>query len=122
MSTGRFAEGRHAVLVPHGTGHSAAEQALVARCLALRIVLRVQNFLELPAIVSSTDLIALVPGSAARTLAVHHVPGQLPSPIEVPAFLVRQCWHERFHGDAANQWLRGAVAELFIEDGGAAKA
>ncbi len=52
------------------------------------------------------------------TLAVNHSLGQLPSPIEVPAFVVRQCWHERFHGDAANQWLRVLVAELFGEGGG----
>jgi hypothetical protein len=52
---------------------------------------------------------------------VNHSLGQLPSPIEVPAFVVRQRWHERFHGDAANQWLRVLVAELFGE-GGAADA
>jgi DNA-binding transcriptional LysR family regulator len=110
------------VVVPHGTGHSAVEQALVNRGLASRIVLRVQNFLVLPAIVSNTDLIALVPRSAALTLAVNHSLGQLPSPIEVPAFVVRQCWHERFHGDAAHQWLRGLVAELFGEGPGEVSA
>jgi DNA-binding transcriptional LysR family regulator len=120
MTAERFVDAHHAVVVPHGTGHSAVEHALVARGLASRIVLRVQNFLVLPSIVSSTDLIALVPRSAARTLAVHHPLGQLRSPIEVPAFMVRQCWHERFHGDAAHQWLRGAVAELFMEGSGAA--
>ena len=60
--------------------------------------------------------------SAALTLAVNHSLGQLPSPIEVPAFVVRQCWHERFHGDAANQWLRVLVAELFMEGQPADKA
>ncbi|MBK7988909.1 MAG: LysR family transcriptional regulator [Comamonadaceae bacterium] len=122
MNAERFAVAHHAVVVPHGTGHSAVEQALVDRGLASRIVLRVQNFLVLPAIVSNTDLIALVPRSAALTLAVNHSLGQLPSPIEVPAFVVRQCWHERFHGDAANQWLRVLVAELFMEGQPADKA
>ncbi|MBK7508196.1 MAG: hypothetical protein IPI16_08600 [Comamonadaceae bacterium] len=63
-----------------------------------------------------------MPRSAALTLAVNHSLGQLPSPIEVPAFVVRQCWHERFHGDAANQWLRVLVAELFMEGQPADKA
>ena len=101
MTAGRFAEAHHAVVLPHGTGHSVMEQALVAHGLQTRIVLRVQNFLVLPAIVTGTDLVALVPRSAALTLAANHSLGQLPSPIDLPAFVVRQCWHERFHGDAA---------------------
>jgi DNA-binding transcriptional LysR family regulator len=52
MNAERLADAHHAVVVPHGTGHSAVEQALVDRGLATRIVLRVQNFLVLPAIVS----------------------------------------------------------------------
>ena len=85
--------------------------------LASRIVLRVQNFLVLPAIVTATDLLALVPRSAARVLAAHQPLGQLPSPLDLPDFVVRQCWPERLHGDAAHQWLRSLVAELFGEGG-----
>ena len=33
MTAGRFAEAHHAVVLPHGTGHSVVEQALVARGL-----------------------------------------------------------------------------------------
>ncbi len=117
MTTERFAQAHHAVVLPHGTGHSVVEQALVARGLASRIVLRVQNFLVLPAIVTATDLLALVPRSAARVLAAHQPLGQLPSPLDLPDFVVRQCWPERLHGDAAHQWLRGLVVEMFGEGG-----
>ena len=117
MTPERFAQAHHAVVLPHGTGHSVVEQALVARGLASRIVLRVQNFLVLPAIVTATDLLALVPRSAARVLAAHQPLGQLPSPLDLPDFVVRQCWPERLHGDAAHQWLRGLVVELFGEGG-----
>ena len=115
MTPERFAEAHHAVVLPHGTGHSVVEQALLARGLQSRIVLRVQNFLVLPAIVTGTDLVALVPRSAARVLAAHQPLGQLASPLDVPDFVVRQCWPQRLHGDAAHQWLRGVVAELFGE-------
>lgn len=119
MTPERFAEAHHAVVLPHGTGHSVVEQALAARGLQSRIVLRVQNFLVLPAIVTGTDLVALVPRSAARVLAAHQPLGQIPCPLVVPDFVVRQCWPERLHGDAAHQWLRALVAELFGEGGSA---
>jgi DNA-binding transcriptional LysR family regulator len=122
MTPERFAQAHHAVVLPHGTGHSVVEQALVARGLQSRIVLRVQNFLVLPAIVTGTDLVALVPRSAARVLAAHQPLGQLASPLDVPDFVVRQCWPQRLHGDAAHQWLRGVVAELFGEGGGQSEA
>ena len=33
-------------------------------------------------------------------------------PIEIPRFQVAQYWHDRFHADPGNQWLRGVFRRL----------
>jgi len=33
-------------------------------------------------------------------------------PVSLPLFAVKQHWHERFHADAGNAWLRRTLAEL----------
>lgn len=37
-------------------------------------------------------------------------------PPELARFLVKRHWHERYHADASNRWLRGAIAALFGQD------
>lgn len=113
-SARRLRDAYHAVVQPQGTGHSAVEKALARLGLQDRIALRVQNFLVLPSIVRNTDLVAMIPHSAAGQLAMAGV-GIHPAPIALSDFVVRQCWHERFHADAGNQWLRQQIAELFTE-------
>jgi hypothetical protein len=33
--------------------------------------------------------------------------------VQLPSFQVKQHWHERYHADASNRWLRQVVAKLF---------
>jgi hypothetical protein len=34
-------------------------------------------------------------------------------PFALPAYAVKQHWHERFHAEPGNAWLRRTVAQLF---------
>jgi hypothetical protein len=34
-------------------------------------------------------------------------------PIDIPTFNIAQYWHERFHTDPGNRWLRGVFARLY---------
>jgi hypothetical protein len=36
-------------------------------------------------------------------------------PVTLPPFAVKQHWHERFHADAGNAWLRATLAQLMKE-------
>jgi len=114
ISARRFAGARHVIVAPAGTGHGIIERSLIEHGLEDRIALRVQNFLVLPSIVAATDLIAIVPHSVGTQLSRQNDVKLLPVPISIPAFDVKQCWHERFHDDAGNRWLRRQFAELFI--------
>lgn len=109
----QFAAASHAIATPAGTGHGIILKTLKDHGLEHRIVLRVQNFLVLPIIIATTDLLAIVPHSVGRHLSRYNDIKLLPVPITIPAFDIRQCWHERFHDDAGNRWLRQQFAELF---------
>ena len=109
----QFAAASHAIATPAGTGHDMILRTLMEHGLADRIVLQVQNFLVLPNIVATTDLLAIVPHSVGSQLSRYNDIKLLPVPIPIPAFDIKQCWHERFHDDEGNRWLRQQFAELF---------
>lgn len=58
---------------------------------------------------------ATLPRHIGETLARSAGLRVLPCPLKIPSFTVKQYWHARYHHDAANRWLRGICAELFLE-------
>jgi len=114
MSIQQFASMRHAVIVTAGTGH----EATIARAVAkhrLRVSLTLPHFMALPLIVSQTDCVVIVPRRLALAFAGHANIRMVESPIRIPSFDIKQHWHERYHHDPANQWIRALVAELFLQ-------
>lgn len=112
----QFAEMRHAVVASAGTGHEAAiERACAAQRQRRRIALTVPHFMAVPIIVARTDYVVTVPRRLA--LAFEGFPGirMVEPPIRIEAFDIRQHWHERYHHDPGNKWMRALIAELFLE-------
>jgi DNA-binding transcriptional LysR family regulator len=79
----------------------------------LRVVVRISELLEIPAVVAGTDLLGIFPASMGPMmqqrlgLQVLEIPVQL-SP--VPIYMI---WHQSRRADAAHRWLREiVVAEL----------
>jgi DNA-binding transcriptional LysR family regulator len=64
-------------------------------------------------IVSSSDLLVVVPHRLAKAYAELVDVTILELPIEIPSFHISQYWHERFHTDPGNRWLRGLFAQLY---------
>ena len=114
MSVKEFAAMRHVMVATAGTGH----EALVARAVArhrLQVALRIPHFMAVPAIIGSTDYVVTVPSRLAR--ALDNVVGirAVEPPVKIPSFEIKQHWHERYHRDPANRWMRALVAEIFLE-------
>ena len=109
----RFLEATHAVAEAAGTGHYVVTEQLARLGVQRRIGLRIPNFLALPTIVASSDMIATVP----EPLAAASLPALklrvLPHPMAFPKLSIRQFWHERYHDDPANRWLRQSCTSLF---------
>ena len=96
-----------------GTGSVLLEGALKRRRIERRVLLELPGFLGLPAIVSTTDLIATLPRHIGETLAKTSGLSVFACPFPIPSFIVKQHWHARYHRDAGNRWLRGVCAGLF---------
>jgi len=62
-----------------------------------------------------TDLIVTVSSSVAAVFAQMGNFKVLKLPLPMPSFEVRLHWHQRFHQDPANRWLRGVMTELYAE-------
>jgi DNA-binding transcriptional LysR family regulator len=108
-----YCDEAHAAITA-GTGHQLLEDALTRARVQRKVQLELPGFLGLGAIVSTTDLIATVPRNIGETLARMHGLAVHACPLPVPSFDVKQHWHARYHDDAANRWLRGVVASLFM--------
>jgi DNA-binding transcriptional LysR family regulator len=101
--------------VIYGTGHRLLDAALQAHGIERRVLLELPGFLGLPAIVSTTDLIASLPRHIGETLARLGGLNVHACPVPIPTFTVKQHWHARYHHDPANRWLRGICASLFMQ-------
>jgi DNA-binding transcriptional LysR family regulator len=99
----------------HGLQESAVDQAFALADVPRRVAVRAAHAMGVASIVSSTDLLVIVPSRLAAAcceladVSVHALP------VEIPKFQIKQHWHERFHHDPGNRWLRGLVTDLFQE-------
>jgi DNA-binding transcriptional LysR family regulator len=104
------------VSIASGTGHQLLDDSISSRRIVRRVQLELPGFLGLGPILSTTDLLATLPRHIGETLARGNGLRVLPCPFPIPSFTVKQHWHERYHHDPANRWLRGICAMLFRQD------
>lgn len=114
-SLAQFASERHVLVSTAGTGHAHqhVERALERALPEERIVCRVPTFLAAAFAASRTDTIATLPEGIAAELAEPLGLITFNPPVRLPRIDVSQYWHERFHREPGNQWIRGVFADLF---------
>jgi len=115
MTARIYADGRHVGITAPGTGHSLAEEALRKLHIRRRVALSLPTLPGLGNLIENTDLIATIPESVASTLVRIAQVKSVPVTFDLPRFSIKQHWHERYHHDPANQWLRSVIAELFLK-------
>jgi DNA-binding transcriptional LysR family regulator len=86
---------------------------LTSRKINARIAVQVSHFHGVMAMVASTDLIATVPGRLAHSMQQLVRIKVLAPPIQLPKIRLSLYWHERFHREPGNVWLRGIYTRLF---------
>lgn len=106
-----LAEG-HIVVTTSGTGHAIVDKVLQSKRYERRVVLKVPSFLGVARLVAATELLVIVPRRLGEALAHQERVAVFPPPVALPPFDVKQHWHERFHLDAGNVWLRSTLARL----------
>ena len=115
ISAKQFRHAAHVLVSYVGTGHQVIEETFIAAGLSERIAVRVPHFLVVPMILERTDLVVTVPSRVAAVFAQRGNFKVLPLPLRMSSFEVRLHWHQRFHQDPANSWLRELMAELYAE-------
>lgn len=114
-------DAEHIVCSPLQGGFTGdADAAFATRGLSRTVRVSLSNFLLIPALVKSTDLIALVPSRLLNESDEDLV--LMEPPIAGPQFNVLAVWHPRAHADPGHRWLRGLLAETArSQEGGAAR-
>lgn len=118
----RFEAEAHAVISSSGTGHAIIDKTIARLGLTRNVVVRLSSFLSVARIVAHTELLVIVPRILGEVLVTQEPVKMMDPPFALPAYAVKQHWHERFHADAGNAWLRRTVAQLFGPKTGAALA
>ena len=82
------------------------ERALRQKSVAARVVLEVTSFQSVGPLLAGSDLIATVPVVLGKLLANRWGLRLLEPPLPLPRYTVSLYWHERYHRDPGNAWLR----------------
>jgi DNA-binding transcriptional LysR family regulator len=108
-----FLNEAHIVVSSSGTGHSIVDKVFAQHGIKRDVALRLPSFLGVARIVAQTELLVVVPRRLGDMLAMQEAVVMLEPPVALPSYSVKQHWHERFHADPANAWLRRTMSELF---------
>ena len=111
----------HAVVSFSGTGHLILDRELARQGITRRVALRIPNFLGVAFVIEHTDLIVTIPRRLGEVLEGRGRFRIFPVPFELPDYAVKQHWHERYHHDPGNRWLRGLISELLSESAAAVR-
>lgn len=117
LSFEQFLQASHVIYHPAGGGHASQEsfidKAFWAAGVQRRVAVRLAHAVGMSAMVSATDHLVVIPHRIALACARLIPVRILELPIEIPRFQVGQFWHDRFHADPGNQWLRGVFRRLY---------
>ena len=115
MTVSLFKREKHVAITAAGTGHDLLERELGRRRVTRNVALSLPTLPGLGNLLANTDLIATVPERVAQMLmGIANVKALTP-PFPLPTFSIKQHWHERYHQDPANRWLRSVIADLFLD-------
>lgn len=113
MTAEAFCKVPQALVDPRGYVHERLDRWLEQQKVRRTMKLQVPYFLALPMVIARSDLLAIMASRVAATYAEMVPLKIMPPPTKLPAYDTKLFWHERFHRDPANRWLRGLFLDLF---------
>lgn len=113
MSLKAFSSVPHAFADVSGMGHDGLRGALNKLRIPADIRLYFSQFMVLPELLGNTDMVVIAPSSLVDTVAKLVDVQIMDLPFKLPAFDIRLYWHERYHTDRGNRWLRDVFVDLF---------
>lgn len=102
---------RHVQVLLSATAHSIVDKILERQRVRRSFAATVPSFLGLGQVVASSELVAIVPLRLATIFAAEGRIKIVSPPLKLPSYSVDQYWHDRFHRDPGNVWLRSVAYE-----------
>jgi len=113
----QFISERHVLVSGAGLGHAlqSAMDALERAIPAENITVRVAGFTAAAMVAKQTDAITTLPSPLASLLARELDLALIkpPAGLRLPKLEISQYWHERYHRESGNQWLRSILHRQF---------
>lgn len=104
LNVDQFCNSDHALVSYNGGSFNGiADEVLQKNGKQRNVTLSVKNFLILPEILRTSDMVATLPSrlvNGMNDLVITE------PPIDIPGFTKTVVWHERTHHDPAQRWLR----------------
>jgi len=116
LTLARFRACEHLLVEYAGSGHRVLEQTLIKAGLRRQIKVRLPQYLSAPYFILSTDLLWCLPSTLANTLIQHYPLVIKPVPLKLPDSEIALYWHERYHKDPGNRWLRELIVQAHQTD------
>lgn len=115
LSAEGFLSADHLLVEYSGSGHTVLERAITDAGARKRIRVRLPQYLSAPHFLMQSDLVWSAPRHLAERLAKHLPLDLVAHPLPLPSFEVALYWHDRYHRDAANVWIRDFISEQVDE-------
>lgn len=115
LSLQEYLAAGHLLFSLDGRGGGIVDRLLGERGLRRRVAVRVPHVSVIPRIIARSELIVTLPERVARQFQAGWGLRVLEPPLEIPRYSVRQFWHEKYHRDPGNRWLRQLVSKLGAE-------
>jgi DNA-binding transcriptional LysR family regulator len=114
ISLKQFKAAEHVVVFPDSAFHhgQTVERAFDKHGIDDRIAVQIAHFHAVIPLVTSSNLIATIPARLAQAMQRFVPIRVVPPPVSLPRIRVYLYWHERFHRDPGNEWLRGLYVSL----------
>lgn len=115
LSLQQFEAEDHAVISSSGLAPLIIDREIARQGIKRRIAMQIPNFLGAAFVVEHTDLLITIPKRLGDVLQGRGAFRIFPVPFPLPEYAVKQHWHERYHHDQGNRWLRSVISELLSE-------
>lgn len=109
MTLAQLQQEKHVKVMLSATAHWIVDKILERKGVQRVFAVTVPTFLGLGQVVASSDMVAIVPLRLGAIFAAESGVKIVPSPVRFPSYAVVQYWHDRYHRDPGNIWLRSLV-------------
>lgn len=117
LTLAQFQAEDHASISASGSAPLIIDREIARQGISRRIALEIPNFLGAAFVAEHTDLVVTIPKRLGDVLQSRGAYQILPVPFALPEYEVKQLWHQRYHNDPGNRWLRRLISQLLSEPG-----